>query len=255
METVDQKDNNRSASIWLLLGLLTVALALYGVLCNKTTLATVSGFLAAGFGLVLAFRISQIQDSQSQHLTEIVETSHGLLRQLAERDSEQDYGSVERDPEQDCGSVDGESPAGGNPNEPSYAGEALSLIQAREGNVPGNATWRRKTPNPQRPGNHGWFVEFDEDPKGRRWFTHRARGLSVRRAMPREFLDALENDENLDPKTIALDFQTKEHGLGAWYARTYDGDLYKVSRSNRNKSKGINVEKLEGDECGSDLIL
>ena len=63
--------------------------------------------------------------------------------------------------------------------------------------------------------------------------------------MPREFLDTLEKEAPLDPRGIKLDFQLKEHGNAAWYARTYGGDLWKVWRASRNAAAGIQVEKVE----------
>lgn len=132
---------------------------------------------------------------------------------------------------------------------PSYADEAIESLREHRAKLDfDDLRWRRKTPSKPMKGNHGWFVESGSGKRGERWFVRKANGLTVRKAMPREFLDALEKEAQLNPSEIKLDFQLSDHGLAAWYARTYAGALWKVSRSNRNSDAGISVTPVNLDD-------
>lgn len=131
---------------------------------------------------------------------------------------------------------------------PSYAEEAVKALQERGAKLTfEDLRWRRKIPSQPMTGNHGWFVESNSAKDGERWFVRKARGLTVRKAMPRDFLEAWEKETGLAPSEIKLDFQLTDHGLAAWYARTYSDVLWKVSRSNRNASAGISVTRENAD--------
>lgn len=65
--------------------------------------------------------------------------------------------------------------------------------------------------------------------------------------MPRNFLNALKEESSIESPEIELDYQLKDHGLAAWYARTYDGALWKVHQSNRKQSAGIQVTRVNDD--------
>ncbi|WP_459277266.1 hypothetical protein [Arthrobacter sp. TMS1-12-1] len=157
-----------------------------------------------------------------------------LLLGMAEQESAQEYEAPdEAEPEKDA-------------DQPDYSDEVIQRL--RKDGVPitaDSAIWRRKQPEPSLPGNHGWFVETSDPTTPGRWYVRNARGLTVRRAMPRDFLEALEQRKSVDPRTIKLDFQLKEHGLAAWYARTYNGDLWKVWRPARTWADGIKVERVD----------
>lgn len=121
-------------------------------------------------------------------------------------------------------------------DKPSYAHEVIDALRERKANLDfDNLLWRRKIPSSAMTGNHGWFVESNSG-GNERWFVRKANGITVRKAMPRDFLEALEEKAALDPREIKHDFQLTDHGLAAWYARTYSDVLWKVSRSNRNAS-------------------
>lgn len=217
-----------------LAGTATVIVAFTG----PNALAVALGALTAVIALWLTFNIAHRQDKESKGLGEIVRQVHELVRDIAERDSAQDYEASPTTPAAQETDTD--------PEVPSYADEAIVALRAHGADLDFNhLVWRPKKPLPELPGNHGWFVESGGDAPGGRWFVRKARGMTVRKAMPREFLDALEQEAPLEPRAIKLDFQTKEHGLAAWYARTYDGALWKVWRSNRNATKGVQVEKVD----------
>lgn len=203
--------------------------------------AVVLGACGAVAAIGLTFIIAQRQDAETKGLQDVVEQMHQLLRDVAERDSAQDYTPALT-----------ATPAAEAPLDdiaPSYREEAIEALRAHGANLDfDHLLWRQKKPMRDLRGNHGWFVETEGNPADGRWFVRKARGMTVRKAMPRELLESLEGKAQLDPREIKLDFQTKEHGLAAWYARTYSGDLWKVWRSNRKP--GVRVEKVETSDEG-----
>lgn len=254
----------------LVLGFLTGIATGVAAVLDAPVFAAVSGAVTAIAAIVLTFIIARQQDSEAELLSQVVEgvdeavgsigttldgvdvavksanaavqsinatvgevqdlleRSAKLIVELAERESSRDYEVADED------SVDGDEPK--DAIAPLYAKEAISALQAIGAKLDyKNLRWQQKRPVEQAPGNRGWFVESPGD--NSRWFVRKARGMTVRKAMPRDHLDRLAMD--LDPREIRHDFQLKEHGLAAWYARTYEGDLWRVGRSNRNPSDGI----------------
>jgi hypothetical protein len=163
---------------------------------------------------------------------DLLEGVEPTIRRMAERDSAEDY-----DPD-----ASDDEPTEAR-QKPTYEAEAIHLLRVKGADLDfDNLEWKPKMADPPLPGNHGWFVESPN--KSARWFVRRARGMTVRKAMPRDFLRKLEQDKGIPPQSIALDFQLKQHGLAAWYARTYSGDLYKVAKSNSVPGTPIRAEKV-----------
>lgn len=223
--------------------LLPVFLLTGGIICGSLSgvLALIShtgaapivlGALAAIAAIVLTFTIALQQNADTADLNLI-------LIKIEEQTAASAYGATT--PELPEGSkVDAGS--GGSAKMPSYADEAIKALHERKAHLNfDNLRWRQKVPVEPMTGNHGWFVESNSDGDGERWFVRKANGLTARKAMPRNFLEALETPANIDPREIKHDFQLSSHGLAAWYARTYSDVLWKVSRSNRNASAGISV--------------
>ena len=175
--------------------------------------------------------VGEIQVTVSR-VKDLLEGVEPTIRRMAERDSAEDY-----EPEASDDEPTGER------QKPTYEAEAIELLKVKGADLDfDNLEWKPKIADPPLPGNHGWFVESPNKPA--RWFVRRARGMTVRKAMPRDFLRKLEQDKGIPPQSIALDFQLKQHGLAAWYARTYSGDLYKVAKSNGVPGKPIRAEKV-----------
>jgi len=189
-------------------------------------------------------------DNAVSDLAEANERLYQLTLSLAERDSEQDYESdVEETSDESSFSSDDDDPEGIRTEEPSYAAEAISRLQNVGSSLTdATASWRQKIPDPPIRGNHGWFVKPKDPTVAERWYVRKGRYWNIRKAMPREFLDALEFQEGIDPRTIKLDFQLKEHGLASWYARTYDGSLWRVSKPNRNTELGVLTSRVDEDQ-------
>lgn len=215
---------------------------------DAPALAGVLGAVTAIIAIWLTFLIASRQAVESGELRTTVEDVkeavtqiQALQRRAAERDSEQEYEAT------------GEAEPEGESDRPEYSDEVIARLKAKGASISAEtASWRRKTPKPALPGNHGWFVEGRDPTKPGRWYVRRAHGLTVRKAMPRDFLETLQNREAVDPRTIKLDFQLKEHGLAAWYARTYDGDLWKVWRPARGWGGGIKVERVDEELAASE---
>jgi len=266
--------------LWLVLGLLAGAVTAALAFTSPPPWATLFGAVTAIIAIVLTYLIAKRQDTESSKLSRVVSRVDGtvervdeavrrvdetvgrvdnavgkidgavvdirelvgqsteILRELAERDSAQDYDAVLLEP------TDPVSTA--SEARPSYEEEAIEGLRAKRAQLDyENLRWQAKKPKPALPGNHGWFVESPESPNSGRWFVRKAKGMTVRKAMPREFLDALVREQQLDPQAIALDYQLKGHALAAWYARTYDGALYRVWRPNAAADKSIRTEKVE----------
>ncbi|MFF0909138.1 hypothetical protein ACFWZW_00430 [Microbacterium enclense] len=175
-----------------------------------------------------------------------------LTLSFAERESAQDYESGEEEASDgNLGSTEaspGTAASVDFAEQPPYAAEALSRLQRIGSSLTETtASWRQKVPDPPIRGNHGWFVESKHRASAERWYVRKGRYWNIRKAMPREFLDALEAQQGVDPRTIKLDFQLKEHGLASWYARTYDGSLWRVWRPNRNADLGVQTERVADD--------
>ncbi|WP_104088580.1 hypothetical protein [Arthrobacter sp. GMC3] len=245
--------------------LLGIASGLLALLPGTNVAPIVCGAGAAVAAIILTFTIAVRQNADTDSLRLI-------LRQVEEQTAKEDYDPV-RDQEEftNESDQDGElagaaraltegsdrvndpveaanaesAPAGAKP---AYADEVVEAL--RELNAKLNfddLRWRRKIPSPPMRGHHGWFVESNSNGNYERWFVRRANGLTVRKAMPRDFLEALER-EGVDPRVIKHDFQLTNHGLASWYARTYSGALWKVARGNRNLSGGISVTLENADK-------
>lgn len=221
------------------LGLGSFLLALHGD--SDWAAATAAACAICAIWLTYLVARSQSAQAESHHETvqgirDAVDEMNSWLRQQKEQVSVTEYGIADdSDPE----------PAE-DKDRPSYADQALEALNARGAKLErDDVVWKRKIPFPPRPGNHGWFVEAASGNASGRWYVRKARGLTTRKAMPRDFLDALEKEQGVDPQTIVLDFQLKEHGLASWYARTSDGKLWRVWRPARTWSAGINTELVE----------
>lgn len=219
------------------------------------------GTLTAVAAIVLTFIIALNQNADTDDLRELVESSralgektnqvlvdvHSVLLKVEEQTATRDYGQSAQSVSED--SLGEEEVPDGAGAAPTYADEAIAQLRSQKANLDfDNLLWRPKTTVPPTRGNHGWFVESQFRGNGERWFVRKANGLTVRKAMPREFLEMLEAEAPLDPREIKHDFQLRDHGLAAWYARTYSGELWKVSRSNRNASAGISVTREISEE-------
>lgn len=132
--------------------------------------------------------------------------------------------------------------------EPGYKAEAIAALKRAGADLDFEELhWEQKIPESAKPGNYGWFVHSKAGTSVARWFVRKANGISVRRAMPQDFMDALCEREGISPRSIQHDFQMKRHGNASWYARTYSGKLYRVWRANRSGGKGIQVEFVESE--------
>lgn len=244
--------------IGILAGIATVVVA---IISDQTTLAVIFGALSAVAAIALTFIIARNQNADTGDLLLLVASSRDLgektnqvledvqrvLLKVEEQTATRDYSQAPQPVAED--SQNDEEDLEDSSAEPAYADEAVAQLRNRKANLNfENLIWRSKTTIPATRGNHGWFVESASGGGGERWFVRKANGLTVRKAMPREFLDMLEQKAPLDPREIKHDFQLTDHGLAAWYARTYSGDLWKVSKSNRNASAGITVTREDSDE-------
>lgn len=240
--------------IWLVIGLLGAVATLLTAAMSLFPAAGALGGITSAVAIVLTFVIAHRQADETSELTATVVKIDGAVEKLgeandrlyrltldiAEQASAESYGIADEDATDE--GVSDES------NEPPYAAEALERLSAIGSTLTRDtAHWRQKVPEPAIRGNHGWFVESTAPAPAERWFVRKGRYWNMRKAMPREFLDALEEQCGVDPKKIKLDFQLKEHGLASWYARTYDDNLWRVSRSNRNPELGIQTQLVTDD--------
>lgn len=214
-----------------LLGFASGVLALFREMGSLPVLLGAGAAIAA---IVLTFTIARQQNTDTEKLRELSETSKQLLIKVVEQTADKVYSPTAHEEDSSA--------------KPSYESEAINALREAGANLNfGSLRWRRKVPLQPMQGNHGWFVESNSVESGERWFVRKANGITVRKAMPREFLNALRDKAPLDPRDIKHDFQLTDHGLAAWYARTYSDVLWKVSKSNRNASAGINVTREDSD--------
>lgn len=251
---------------WLTLGILLALGAAISSSLGYVVAAGALGGLTAAIAIVLTYVIAHRQAKEALELNSTVtkidnavsdlaqanERIYQLTLSVAERDSAQDYESDEEDASDENALVgDDEPPTGQETHgfeEPPYAAEALSRLRSVGSLLSqSTASWRQKVPDPPIRGNHGWFVESKDPAIEERWYVRKGRYWNIRKAMPREFLDALEAQQGINPRTIKLDFQLKEHGLASWYARTYDGSLWRVSKPNRNRNLGVQTMRVDED--------
>lgn len=233
---------------WLLFGsgVVTGVGAMIAACLGAVVATGLLGGLTAVVALILTFVIALRQGQDVGDIQDGVDKLHvanerllSLTLSIAEEDSTQDYSPAE------VAVADEDD----SPNATAeMQSEALQILQSRGSSLTQDtARWRQKIPDPPSRGNHGWFVESTEGEPAERWFVRKANGWTIRKAMPRLFLDALEAQRGVNPQTIRRDFQLKEHGLAAWYARTYAGDLWKVWVSNRNRGQGIQTKVATED--------
>lgn len=228
-----------TASPWpvfyLISGLIFTVAAIIFACADLVAATTICAVVIAAIALLLTFVIATNQNSDTAQITKI-------LLEVKEQRAQQEYGGEGVSEGIACES---HSDFG---TQPSYAREAIDALKSASARLDfGNLQWRQKIPSNGLKGNQGWFVETPDGEHDERWFVRKANGMTVRKAMPRELLDALEKFGQVGPREIQLDFQNDDHGLAAWYARTYAGDLWRVSRSNRNRAN-INVTKISGDK-------
>ncbi|WP_144671584.1 hypothetical protein [Arthrobacter sp. U41] len=242
--TATPEQSTTKSSNWQPISLLVAGVFLGGasgvlaLIPGMGSLPVILGAGAAIAAIVLTFTIAYQQNADTDNLRRI-------LVKIEEQTATQDYGSSTPSLPEDS---DADTSQEESLELPSYAEEAVRALRERGAKLTlDDLRWRRKiTPQPMT-GNHGWFVESNSARDGERWFVRKARGLTVRKAMPRDFLEAWEEQTGLAPSEIKLDFQLTDHGLAAWYVRTYSDVLWKVSRSNRNASAGINVSRENTD--------
>ncbi|WIE65277.1 hypothetical protein DEI99_001750 [Curtobacterium sp. MCLR17_036] len=205
----------------------------------SNTVTSVQGLVTSTNEAVTDIRALQEESRvQQEQLLELQQQSGELLREVAERASAQDY-----DPSASEEGAEGTEDAQTG-EKPDWEDEAIERLRAKHADLDfASLHWKRKTPQPPVPGNHGWFVETPG--RTTRWFVRKARGMTVRKAMPRDFLDRLEIEQGVEPRTIALDYQLRQHGLAAWFARTYAGDLFRVSRAYRAPGQPIRTERVD----------
>lgn len=111
-----------------------------------------------------------------------------------------------------------------------------------------NLLWRQKTAADGRPGNLGWFVETPSPKYTQRWFVRRAKNLTVRPAVPRDYLEAWESETGLDPTDIEVDYRENQgRGNHPWFVSTYDGDVWRLSKGGRGND-GVSVTKIQSAE-------
>lgn len=204
---------------------LGIAAGLLALMPSTGVAPIVSAAGAAVAAIILTFIIALRQNVQTDELLK-------LLRKVEEQTAATQYGAtvVQGDALDMPALAEGSTQA----DMPAYADEVIAALRERDANLNfDDLRWRRKIPIPTMAGHYGWFVESASGGNNERWFVRKAHGLTVRKAMPRDFLEALEKDGDLNPQHIKLDYQQSNHGLAAWYARTYSDYLWKVSRSNR----------------------
>lgn len=240
--------------VLLVLGVALFVAAVVLALAPNAVVAVIVGAASALVGIILTYVIARDQDRQSDELSSVVSNTDAVvarvetvLLELREQASARDYIEADdvEDPEDSlvAPSRDGEQ---AEPDGPWWREEALERLRVLGAGLDENdLRWRKRTSIPRLGRNQGWFVESPGKPKAGRWFVRKANGMNARKAMPRDHLEALEQQASLDPREIQLDFQLKDHGLAAWYARTYSGDLWKVTRSNRSHPRELRAEKME----------
>lgn len=219
---------------------------------ERPAAGAVLGVITAIFAILLTLIIALRQFKESDELKTTIgnmnmavsdieagnATQRDLTLKISEQLSEIDYSST---PNEGVGDEYIE-----DTDRPEYSNEAIGILSKIGSRITEDtAIWKKKIPAIPTSGNHGWFVESMDPNNSERWYVRKGRGWTVRRAMPRELLDAFERDAQVNPKEIKLDFQQKEHGLASWYARTYSGDLWRIWKSNRNQGKGIQVERVD----------
>lgn len=240
--------------IWLVSGLVGAAVTALTASMSLFVLAGVFGGLTSAIAIVLTFVIAHKQAIEADKLAEAVKKIDNAVSKLREANENLLYltrGMAERIADQIYGSAEGNAVEDSAPDaagEPPYAAEALERLQTIGSTITSaTASWRLKVPEPAIRGNHGWFVESKDPASTERWYVRKGRHWNMRKAMPRELLDALETQHGVNPRTIKLDFQLKEHGLASWYARTYGGDLWQVWKPNRNAELGVRTKRVSED--------
>lgn len=200
----------------------------------------------------LADMVSQVRELSTRtgksvnELEDISANTRNLLKAYLEADAEAAYGSASESPDE---SATDESLDGSNANSeaPGYKDEAIESLRNNGANLDfNNLRWKQKVKLENSRGNLGWFVETPN--RNERWFVRKAKTLTARKAMPRHFLNELDTQHNVKPPEIRHDYQLKDHGLAAWYARTYDGKLWKVWKPNRNSSGQILTEDVTSED-------
>lgn len=201
---------------------------------------SIVGVVVSAVGVLIALFIAKRQDIQSGVQKEVLDEVSGLTRENALVLGELRERTIASDPSIDEGpdaEPDAEFPA----NAPSLIAE----LQARGARLDfDRLTWRKKTVNPPRRGNYGWFVYSDTD--GERWFVHSGRTISARRAVPMERIEAWErNTDGVSPTDIRLDYRIGTgKGSHAWYIETYDGRTFKLSKGGAGVT-GVTVTQID----------
>lgn len=118
-------------------------------------------------------------------------------------------------------------------NELKTAGAKLNFAELR---------WRKRTPAyGDKRGNYGWFVESPNSSE--RWFAHKGRSVTVRRAVPRDLIEAWKAETGLSPQEIRLDYRTLTSPNASWYIETYAGETWRLSKGGKAKSS-ITISRL-----------
>lgn len=207
--------------------------------------ATILGVLAIAITVYIAI----IQAIESAKDREILEDLHRVERMQERSQAEFDYGANGALP---AGDSSGELEAGGGGQgrampDLEFQEQARVVLRSKGAKLDlDNLQWLRKGPSTPTRGNHGWYVTSEG--VNERWFLRRANGMTARRALPKDYLEAFVRETELTLDDIRLDFQEKDHGLAAWFVETYSGQTWKISRSNRSLASGFRVTRIEDSD-------
>lgn len=202
--------------------------------------AMLSGILALA-SILVTLGIAHQQSIDAKRDSDILENVHALMIDVAERRADRDY-EPEAHAHYETEALPGansiapatESPTLDTKSEeptPQVKAEFRAALESAEAKLDlQQLEWQKKPTNALSSANAGWIVSSPDSDE--RWFVRRANGITARRAMPKSYFSALENN-GIGLGQIRTEFQAKDHPLAAWYARTYSGNLWKVSQSNR----------------------
>lgn len=246
-EEEDSPEINQEGNSYLIAGIaFGVALAAFIFLAILTWgtddfwPVALSGILALA-AIVVTLGIARQQSIDAKRDSNILENVHALMFDMAERRADRDY-ELEAPSHYHTGPIPEENssaPTTDSRSTPTGPEEPAAHVKAEfrdalESKGAGldldQLEWWKKPANILSSPNPGWIVSSPDSDE--RWFVRRANGITARRAMPKSYFSALAN-EGLGLDQIRTEFQVKDHPLAAWYARTYSGQLWKISQSNR----------------------
>lgn len=202
---------------------------------------TVAGTVLSALGFAFAVLIAIRQNGASEKLSQVVNATHDTTREVQQAIAELRDERIASDPV-------GEDSADASPgvSAPEDPDALLRAVNARGAKLtPNQVKWAKKERAGGGRGNLGWFVESTDPARTDRWFVHRGRTVSARRAIPRDYLEAWEAAGHGDPKDIRLDFQVTQGGNSAWYVETYDGRTWRISKGGAGKRAHTVTEVID----------